>query len=132
MSEQTVNPTADQIKALVSSDRDGAVVMVNLLRFREHALAPDEGMSGADAYGLYGQAVLPFLEAVGGKVLSAVNCEQSVIGPVEPEWHMVFIVEYPSREAFLEMVGNPEYQEVARHRTAAVADSRLILSTRLA
>jgi uncharacterized protein (DUF1330 family) len=131
MSEPAIDPTAEQIKALLDSSEDGPIAMVNLLRFREQALSPDEGMSGAEAYGIYSQGVAPFLEAAGGKVLSAVACAQSVIGPAEPEWQMAIIVEYPSRDAFLGMVGNPDYQEVARHRTAALADSRLILSTRL-
>lgn len=132
MSDATIEPDAGQIRALVASSQEGPIAMVNLLRFREEALAPDEGMSGAEAYGLYSQGVAPFLEAAGGRVLSAVSCSQSVIGPAEPEWHMAIIVEYPSRAEFLAMVGNADYQEVARHRTAALADSRLILSTRLA
>jgi uncharacterized protein (DUF1330 family) len=131
MSEPTIEPTAEQIRALVGSPDEGPIAMVNLLRFREKALAPDEGMSGAEAYGIYSQGVMPFLEAAGGKVLSAVACSHGVIGPAEPEWHMTMIVEYPSRAAFLGMVGNPEYQEVAKHRSAALSDSRLILSTRL-
>jgi uncharacterized protein (DUF1330 family) len=132
MTEPTIEPTADQIRTLAGSNEEGPIAMVNLLRFRERALEPDEGMSGAEAYGLYSQGVTPFLQASGGRVLSAVSCVQGVIGPAEPEWHMAIIVEYPSRTAFLEMVGDPEYQLVARHRTAALADSRLILSTRLA
>jgi uncharacterized protein (DUF1330 family) len=133
MSDATIEPTAGQIKALVdSSSDDGPIAMLNLLRFREDALAPDEGMSGAEAYGIYSQGVAPFLETAGAKVLSAAACLQSVIGPDQPEWDMAIIVEYPSRLAFLEMVGDPAYQEVARHRSAALSDSRLILSTRLA
>jgi uncharacterized protein (DUF1330 family) len=132
MSTPTIEPTPEQIAELASSDAEGPIAMLNLLRFREEALEPDSGMTGAEAYGLYGQGVAPFLEAAGARVLSAVHCDQSVIGPSEPEWHMTIIVEYPSRAAFLAMVGNPDYQEVARHRTAALADSRLILSTRLA
>jgi uncharacterized protein (DUF1330 family) len=132
MSEPTIEPTADQIRTLAHSTDEGPIAMVNLLRFRDEALAPDEGMSGAEAYGIYSQGVAPFLEAAGGRVLSAVSCSESVIGPAEPEWHMTIIVEYPSRAAFLAMVGDPDYQEVARHRSAALSDSRLILSTRLA
>ncbi len=132
MSPPTIEPSAEQIAALASSDSDAAIVMLNLLRFRDEALDPDAGMSGAEAYGLYGQAVAPFLEAAGAKVLSAVHCDQSVIGPAEPEWNMAIIVEYPSRQAFIGMVSDPGYQEIAVHRTAALADSRLVLSTKLA
>ena len=41
---------------------------------------------------------------------------------------MVALVAYPSREAFLTMTADPDYLEVHRHRVAALADSRLILS----
>lgn len=132
MSPPTIEPHADQIAELASTNAEGSIAMLNLLRFREEALEPDSGMTGAEAYGLYGQGVAPFLEAAGAKVLSAVHCEQSVIGPAEPEWHMAIIVEYPSRQAFIGMVGDPAYQEIAVHRTAALSDSRLVLSTKLA
>lgn len=132
MSGPTIEPSADQIAALASSGIEGPIAMLNLLRFREQAIEPDSGMTGAEAYGLYGQSVAPFLEAAGAKVLSAVNCDTSVIGPSQPEWHMAIIVEYPSREAFIGMVSDPGYQEVSVHRTAALADSRLVLSTKLA
>ena len=132
MSEPSIEPTREQIAALASSEADGPIAMLNLLRFRDEALAPDAGMSGAEAYGLYGQGVAPYLEAAGARVLSAVNCDLSVIGPEEAEWDMAIIVEYPSRQAFIGMVSDPGYQEVAVHRTAALADSRLVMSTKLA
>jgi uncharacterized protein (DUF1330 family) len=132
MSEPTIEPTPAQIADLASSGLEGPIAMLNLLRFRDEALEPDAGMTGAEAYGLYGQGVAPFLETAGAKVLSAVQCESSVIGPAEPEWHMAIIVEYPSRQAFIGMVSDPGYLEVAVHRTAALADSRLVLSAKLA
>ena len=132
MSGPTIEPSAEQIAALASSRIEGPIAMLNLLRFREQAIEPDSGMTGAEAYGLYGQSVAPFLEAAGAKVLSAVNCDTGVIGPSQPEWHMAIIVEYPSREAFIGMVSDPGYLEVSVHRTAALADSRLVLSTKLA
>jgi uncharacterized protein (DUF1330 family) len=49
-----------------------------------------------------------------------------VIGPHEREWDMAIIAEYPSRTAFLQMVADPEYQAIHRHREAALDDSRLI------
>jgi uncharacterized protein (DUF1330 family) len=42
------------------------------------------------------------------------------------------MVEYPSRAAFLEMVADADYQELSKHRTAALEDSRLIQSVSLA
>ncbi len=54
-----------------------------------------------------------------------------MIGPPEPEWDLVVIVEYPSAQAFLEMVSSADYLEAHRLRAAGVADSRLAASTSL-
>jgi hypothetical protein len=42
---------------------------------------------------------------------------------------MVLLVEYPSRKVFLEMGSSKEYEKVGEHRTAGLADSRLIACT---
>jgi uncharacterized protein (DUF1330 family) len=49
-----------------------------------------------------------------------------VIGPSDERWDHVFIAEYPSYAAFVEMVRDPVYREAVKHRQAAVEDSRLI------
>lgn len=128
MSDPAIDPTTGQLARLTGSSDTGPIVMVNLLRFKREADGIDAGASGAEAYGRYGAAVAPLLEKAGGRVLSAAVCEESIIGPEAREWDMVLLVEYPSREAFLGMVSDPAYQEVVPHRTAGVADSRLILS----
>jgi hypothetical protein len=48
-------------------------------------------------------------------------------GPQDEVWDSVFVVEYPNAAAFMEMVRDPHYREqVVVHRTAGVADSRLV------
>jgi uncharacterized protein (DUF1330 family) len=128
MADPAIDPTAEQIGVITGSSDSGPIVMVNLLRFKQDADGIDAGVSGAEAYGRYGAAVAPLLEKVGGRVLSTAVCEESIIGPEAREWDVVILVEYPSREAFLGMVADPAYQEVVLHRTAGLADSRLILS----
>jgi uncharacterized protein (DUF1330 family) len=49
-----------------------------------------------------------------------------VIGPEGEQWDDVLLVQYPSRRAFLTMVGRADYQQAVVHRRAALADSRLI------
>jgi uncharacterized protein (DUF1330 family) len=124
----SIDPGTEQVRRLVSSTDPGPIVMVNLLRFKERADGVDEGLSGAEAYARYAEGVAPHLERVGGRLLEAVACEEGVIGPEQAEWDMVALVAYPSREAFLTMTADPDYLEVHRHRVAALADSRLILS----
>lgn len=121
-----IYPNPDQLKALAESTDDGPIVMVNLLRFKPMADGIDDGVSGAGAYARYSIATEPFLRAVGGRLLSALRPQHYVIGPSEGEWDLILLVEYPSRQKFLEMASNPEYQKVHAHRDAALADSRLI------
>ena len=124
-------PEEAQIRALAEREGSSPVVMLNLLRFRDQATEPAEGMTGAEAYGAYSARVEPMLRQVGGRVVTALHCEQGVIGPVEPEWDMVIVVEYPSAGAFLEMIGTEEYLDAHRYRAAALLDSRLVASTGL-
>jgi uncharacterized protein (DUF1330 family) len=127
-----LTPTQSQLKALAASDSEEPVIMLNLLRFKERADGIDEGVSGREAYGRYGAATAPFLEAVGGRLLSAIEATETVIGPDQGEWDVALLVEYPSRKRFLEMASNPDYLAVHAHREAALKDSRLIACTLLA
>lgn len=127
-----IYPNPDQLQALTESRDEGPIVMVNLLRFKPTADGIDEGVSGAKAYARYSTATEPFLRAVGGRLLSALAPQHSVIGPSEGEWDLILLVEYPSRQKFLEMASNPEYQKIHAHRDAALADSRLIACTAIA
>jgi len=122
----SITPTQSQIEALVAGPQNEPVQMLNLLRFKERADGVDAGLSGIEAYERYGRETGPFLEAVGGRVLQAVEARQMVIGPEALEWDMVLLVEYPSRAKFLEMAMNPDYLKIHEHREAALADSRLI------
>lgn len=126
-----VHPTAEQVQALVTSTDSAPFVMLNLLRFNAEADGIDEGVTGAEAYARYSVAAEPFLTGVGGRLLSAIQPQQSVIGPAESEWDLVLLVEYPSRAKFIEMATNPEYLKIHAHREAALADSRLVACAQL-
>jgi uncharacterized protein (DUF1330 family) len=122
-----IQPTREQIQDLVSSDHEGPVVMLNLLRFRDQS--NDGAGSGRDSYGRYGDSVRSLLEAAGGRVLWQGRADSVVIGDEADAWDAVILVEYPSRARFLDMVSKPDYQEVSSHRTNALVDSRLIACT---
>ena len=111
-----IDPTPEQAQAFAARrDEPGPVFMLNLLRFSE-----------AEAYGRYAAAAQEHLARVGGEMLWAGACDEALIGPQAREWDVVAIVRYPSRSAFLEMVGDPGYQAIVGDRTAGLADSRLI------
>lgn len=127
-----VHPTAHQVQGLAEANDDGPVVMLNLLRFKAQADGIDQGVTGPEAYARYGAAAEPFLNKVGGRLLMAVQPQESVIGPEAAEWDLVLLVEYPSRKKFLEMATDPNYLAIHAHREAALEDSRLIACSRLA
>lgn len=91
------------------------VVMLNLLAFKP------EG--GKERYMEYGAAVAPLLEKAGGRIVFAGAASAALIGG--GGWDLVALVEYPSRQAFLEMIGSPEYQAIAHLRTEALAKGEL-------
>lgn len=91
------------------------LVMLNLLAFKP------EG--GRERYEEYGAAVAPLLEKAGGRIAFLGEPAAALIG--EGSWDLVVLVEYPSRQAFLEMIGSPEYQAVGHLRTEALSRGEL-------
>jgi uncharacterized protein (DUF1330 family) len=131
-----IGPTTEQIQALVDSELETPVVMLNLLKFAERTDGAGDGDgsdsgSGRDSYARYGDRVRSMLEKVGGRVLWQGRADSVVIGGEDDDWDAVILVEYPSRKAFFEMTSSPKYREVSKDRTAGLADSRLIAMTEL-
>ena len=130
-----IGPTKEQIQALLDSDLEAPVVMLNLLKFAERAAGDggngDGAQSGRDSYTRYGDRVRSMLEKVGGRILWQGRADSVVIGGDADNWDAVILVEYPSRRAFIEMTSSPKYEEVSKDRTAGLADSRLIAMTEL-
>ncbi len=124
-----VTPSPGQIQAFLTSDFSGPVCMVNLLKFKpmaEYEDGRESNLSGRQAYGLYGAQMREFCESRGCRFLFAGAVTQMIIGSVEEEWDAVAIVEYPSKEAFVEIATSPEVQEISMHRSAGLGGQLLI------
>ncbi len=91
------------------------VVMLNLLAFE-----PD---GGRERYEEYGEAVAPLLAKVGGRIVFMGAPAPPLLG--DGPWDLVVLVEYPTRQAFLDMVGSPEYQAIGHLRTEALSRGEL-------
>jgi uncharacterized protein (DUF1330 family) len=89
--------------------------MLNLLRLRP--------VGGQERYAEYGAAVGPLLEKVGGRIVFAGEAAAPLLGG--DGWDLVALVEYPSRQAFLEMISSPEYEEIGHLRTEALTTGEL-------
>ena len=124
-----LHPTRQQLEALTESSETGPVVMLNLLRFKERATAPDEGVSGQEAYRRYVDAMRKIVEARGGRVLWTGRVDGQVIGEGAEGFQMAALVEYPSRKAFVAIATSPEVAAIGVHRTAGLAGQWLIATT---
>uniref|UniRef100_Q07V13 DUF1330 domain-containing protein n=1 Tax=Rhodopseudomonas palustris (strain BisA53) TaxID=316055 RepID=Q07V13_RHOP5 len=122
-----VDPTKEAFAQFRDASREGPIHMLNLVRLKPRASYPDgREVSGAEAYAAYGRESLPVFSRLGGHVVWQGRFELMLIGPQQEHWDLVFIAEYPSVGAFVEMIRDPIYREAVKHRQAAVEDSRLI------
>ena len=121
-----VDPASTALARMADGDPDEPVVMLNLLRYRETALPGHgvDGMSGRDAYGVYGRAFAELRPRFGGEPIWMGAGLSAIIG--EDEWDVVILVRYPTRRNFVNMFDDEAYQAIAPIRAAALADSRLI------
>jgi uncharacterized protein (DUF1330 family) len=121
-----IEPTSEQLGVFATKIADTQpLFMLNLLRFKDRA-SGSEDVSGVELYGRYAAATADHLRRVGGELMWAGSCDTALIGPDDREWDLVAVVRYPSRAAFLEMVGNADYLATAQMRSDSLADSRLI------
>jgi uncharacterized protein (DUF1330 family) len=91
------------------------LVMLNLLAFKPGG--------GRQRYEEYGEAVAPLLEKAGGRIAFAGEPAAALIGG--DSWDLVVLVEYPTRQAFLDMIGSAGYQAAGHLRTEALTRGEL-------
>lgn len=90
--------------------------MLNALWFK-----PD---GGAEKYREYMAAAGPFVQKHGGKGHQPYAPQQALIGEFDAD--LVFFVEWPSFEVFMEFTQDPGYQEVQHLREEAITKSLLV------
>lgn len=133
MEKSYLDATQEAGRAFYQRGISGPVVMLNLLRFRDTAdystspeLAADSPISGREAYQRYIEHTLPFLQAAGGEVLFKGKGGPFLIGPEAAHWDEVLLVRHAGVDQFMAFARNEGYLKGIGHRTAALADSRLL------
>ena len=132
MSDRHIDPERAQFDAFKALPRDTVIHMLNLVRFKDKAIYADghvlagQDLTGAEAYRNYGADSGPVFQRVGGRIVWRAAMETMLIGPDNERWDAVFIAEYPTSAAFMDMVTDPAYRQAVKHRQAAVETSRLI------
>lgn len=127
MTEPHINPDRARFGQFKDLPRDRPVHMLNLVGLREQAVYADgRQASGVEAYAAYGRESGPIFRRLGGVIMWSGKPELMLIGPEAEAWDLAFIAQYPTGQAFIDMIRDADYQRAAVHRTAAVRDSRLI------
>lgn len=134
MIDRSIDPTADQVRALRDRGPEGPVVMVNLLKFRPQATYPADSnesrCTGAEAYARYQHAFTVTVGEVSqASVLYEGPVNQVVIGDPaarDADWDKVLIVRYPSRQHFLAMMADEQYRRSLVHRYAGLERTVLL------
>ena len=121
-------PTIDHlnIEALSALPDDAAVVMLNLMRFRDRSL--DGNGSGWDAYLRYSALTVPMIKARGGTLLWTGSAKAVALGRQDGnQWDYVALVYYPSVAAFLDMMTSADYENLSDpHRRNGCAEHVII------
>ncbi|MGV3512311.1 MAG: DUF1330 domain-containing protein [Novosphingobium sp.] len=132
MAETYIDPSRENFEVFKSLPRDRPIHMLNLIKFRDRAEYPeghpnhDKGLTGREAYAIYKQAFQALVKDSGSAMVWHAPMECVVTGP-QGEWDEAFVMGYPDAGAFFAMVKDEAYaRDALPHRTAAVADSRLI------
>ena len=127
-----IDPSRENWEQFKSLPRDTPIQMLNLIKLRDLAEYPEghpnygQGLTGREAYAIYKAGIAPIIAAAGGGMIWQPPIACVVTGPAG-EWDEAFVMGYPNSGAFMAMVKDPHYiADVVPHRTAAVADSRLI------
>jgi uncharacterized protein (DUF1330 family) len=115
-----VDPSGSDLKRYLAEDPGGPVVMLNLLRYRE---------GGEESYRAYTEALADYLPRIGATVLYVGDCSSILVAPEAWSWDCLLVVRYPSRQAFSDMVRDPEYQRVTHLRSEALEEAVLQATT---
>lgn len=121
-----IEPTKQQTKTLLKLPKDQVIVMLNLLKFKEHTTDTNE--SGRITYERYVQNVLPLIQKDGGKLIFAGNAVHQLIATeTDIKWDRVLMIQYPSPRNFIRMSSSNEYAAIHHDRAAGLEQTRLIV-----
>jgi uncharacterized protein (DUF1330 family) len=132
----TIAITADAWADLAQCVPPGTPVLtLNLLRFRDEAQYPTGSnhvsCSGRTAYyERYANVTVPIARAKGGKLILSGSAAGHPVCPPDEHWDDILMLEYSDIGELIALGEAPEYRAVAEHRTAALADSRLLIIIR--
>jgi len=119
-----IKPSDQQMAAIMAYPKNTPVTMVNIIKFREKIENGKD--TGKEAYARYYKNAQEFVMRSQAKLIWKGAVATTVIGDSAGQPDMIFLVEYPSVDHFLQMVADPEYQKIANDRSIALEYGGLI------
>ena len=123
-----IYPTSEQVQTLLAGPPDQPIVMVNVLRFKSRADA-EADESGEASYRRYADEMRKVVESHGGRFVWMARVDSVVIGDEDKMFDMIGLVEYPSRQKFVEIMFSDRVKEIGRDRSAGLESQWLIATT---
>jgi len=118
-----IKPTDTQIENLKTYPQNTPITMLNILKFKA---VTSTNETGQEAYARYFKNAAPFVTQAKAKLIWKGNVHASIIGDLNNQPHIAFLVEYPTVNHFFSMISNPDYQKIAIDRSIALEYGGLI------
>lgn len=115
----TIDATYGLHLATLGPERDGPILMLNLMKYKEVATYADgnpTGVTGRQADDRY--APVAILADIGAEVVLYGDVLESE--PEVPRWDRVGVVRYPTRRSFLDMQSRRDFQTQHEHKAAGM------------
>ena len=126
-------PTPDQWRAVLELEADAPLTLINFFKFRDVAVypegaAPQDDPSGSAAFKRYSDVSIPTMQRIGGSFALVAPFAGTFLGAAE-DWDLIAVGSYPNQQAFLDLYLDPAYVAAFPHRTAAVAQQKVLIAT---
>ena len=95
--------------------------MLNMIKYKA-----DKGES---KHKEYLNAAKPLIDSMGAITMFMATPAELIIGKNEKKWDLIFVIEYPNRQTFLDLLTSPEYKEIVHLREASIEQSVLLSMT---
>ena len=109
-----IEPGASDLERFQKVDDGRPFVLVQLLRFTE---------GGRDKYLQYSATAQPIVRTLGAQVLYAGECVEPLVPGEGKPWDAIVVVRYPSRSAYVQLLGDPGFKAIADLRRAALREA---------
>lgn len=128
-------PTSfDRIRSFAEADDGKAFYMVNLVREHETPQYPswwtgERAETVLDAKKLYSAACAPKMADAGSYSMFGVTYARDAVLTDDEDmvpWDQFYLISYPNRKAFLELLASDEYADAVIHKYAGDKDTQLI------